>query len=117
MNNSKIALEVATLAQENAVDIKPQLREREQKLVTIIEAIREIKQMSAWSTLKEHIFDSLTESLKRDLLVESRKDSPDTLKLNRVSGQLKWAERFANLDKLEEGYKTELFGLRKQLYG
>lgn len=117
MNNSKIALEAVTLSQETPFDVIPQLREREQILVRIIEAIRELKQTAAWSTLKSLIFDDLSASLKRDLLTESRKDSLDPLKISKIAGQLKWSERFSDLDTFEVRYTTELTGIRKQLHG
>lgn len=117
-NNSQIAQDFAvSLDQEKIVDLKPAFKERESKLVRIIEAIRELKKTSAWSTLKIELFDGLTESLERDLRSEAKKDQPDPSKLNRIAGQLTWAERYSDLDKFEVGKLVELKGIRKNLYG
>lgn len=114
MNNSKIALEVATFS-EPKVDVTPKLREQEARVVRIIEAIRGVKQNAEWSTLKSEIFDALTDRLSRELTEEAKKEQPDPLRLNRIAGQLKWAERYSDLDKLEEQYRTELSAIRKNL--
>lgn len=117
MNNSRITLDVETLSEDKTLDIKPKLREREQKLLNLIEAIRAVSKTREWGTLKTELFETLVHSLERDLRTEAKKEDPDTRKLNRLSGQLKWAERYADLNKLEEVFKVELTGLRKQLYG
>ena len=114
MNNSQITLEEKN---DKNPDLLERVREREAQVVRTIEAIREVKKCNGWSTLKLEIFDNLANSLKRDLLSEAKKDIPDPLRLNRLAGQLKWADKFANLDKLEEDYKTQLSGIRKQLHG
>lgn len=116
MNNSRIALDTNAFSDQKPVDIRPQLREREEKLVKIIEAIRGLKQTAHWSTLKTELFDSLEVSLRRDLLREAKKDNRDITRLDRLAGQLIWAERYANLDKLEEAFKVELSGLKQKLH-
>jgi phage terminase small subunit len=115
MNNSKIALDGSLAIEEPKLDVRPKLREREATVVRIIEAIRGIKQSAEWSTLKSEIFDALTDRFSRELTEEAKKEQADPLKLNRIAGQLKWAERYSDLGKLEEQYLTELSGIRKQL--
>lgn len=110
-------LDSMDIFREEKVDIKPKLQERESQLIRIIESIRGIKQTKEWSSLKSDIFDSLTENLERDLRNEAKKDNPDPLKLNRIAGQLKWAEKFSDLNKLEEVYRVELQGVKIKLYG
>lgn len=109
MNNSRIALEEPL---EQQIDLAPKLREEESKVTRIIEALREVSASKGWSTLKEELFDKLVNSLERDLRVEARKDDPDPKKLNRLSGELKWAERFSDLSKLEHVYKLNLQNIR-----
>ena len=117
MNNSKLAIESVPLTNEESLDITPLLQEREAKLVKTIDAIQGIVSTREWGTLKEEVFDGLTEALNGDIQREARKDSPDTLKLNRLAGQLKWAEKYSNLSKLEFIFRTELNNIRKQLHG
>lgn len=119
MNNSKIASDSLQPSEENP--IKPQnteekLRQREQKLIYILSAIEVIQTTKEWSTLKTEIFDQLASTLTRQLQEEAKKETPDPLKLNRLAGQLKWAEKFADLDRLAQSFRSELTGLRKQLY-
>lgn len=114
MNNSQITIEDQPSTNP---DVLEKLREREAQIVRVVEAIREVKKSNGWSTLKSEIFDNLANSLKKDLLSEAKKDIPDPLRLNRLAGQLKWADKYATLDILEEDYKTQLTRLRKQLHG
>jgi hypothetical protein len=117
MNNSFLAIENLSLSVEEKTDNLPILREREGKIIKILDAIQGISGSKEWSTLKEEVFESLTENLERQISSEARKESPDTLKLNRLAGQLIWAEKYSSLEKLENIFRVELTNIRKQLYG
>lgn len=116
MNNSKLAVEYSTLSETKA-DHTPVFREKEEGLIEIISAIQGISKSKEWSTLKEKVFDNLTKNLLKDIQDEARKTTPDGLKLNRLAGQLEWAEKFSDLKKFENGYRLELTNVRIQLYG
>lgn len=111
MNNSHITPKV----QHDLTIEKTQ--QRETQLVRIIEAIREIRGSGAWSTLKTEVFEGLTTNLERDLRDEAKKDNPNTNKLNRLAGEIKWAERFSDLDKFESAQMVELQMVRLRLHG
>jgi len=116
MNNSFLAIESVPLSLvEPEINIE-QLRDREADLVNTITAIQEVRKTKGWSTLKANVFDGFTEYLKSELTSEARKESPDALKLNRIAGQLKWAERYSDLGILEEQCRAELINLRRN-YG
>lgn len=115
MNNSLI-VENVSLSLEERPNGAP-LKEREAELIAILEAIRVIQGSNEWSTLKIKVFDSLTTNLEKDLGSEAKKESPDTNKLNRLAGQLKWAERYSDLTKLEQAFRTELTHIRLKLHG
>lgn len=117
MNNSKLAIENVSLSIEETVDRTPQLREREQNLIHILEAVRMVKESESWSTLKKEIFDGLVGTLNKEITEEAKKEDPDRLKLNRLAGQLKWAEKYSDLGKLENVFKLELTKIRQLLYG
>lgn len=117
MNNSKLAIDSVTLETDQPRDVKPELRQKEEKLTKIIEAIRGIEQSKDWSTLKIELFDELPKQLRKEMLGEARKENPDTHKLNRLSGELKWAEKFADLQKFEASQRVELSRIRLMLYG
>ncbi len=111
MNNSRIAL-------ETPVDNSKELTvEREAKLVRTIEALQDIRGSESWSTLKKEVFDSVFQTLKRELEEEARKENPNTNKLNRITGEIKWAERFADLEKFEHVLRVELQGVRTRIHG
>lgn len=116
MNNSKLAIESVGINEPERVDTKPFLREREGHLLKIIEAIQGVAQSAEWGTLKTELFDTLINTLENQLKDEGKKENPDTNKLNRLAGQLKWAEKYADLTKLENVYRVELTSVRKQLY-
>lgn len=117
MNNSFLAVEYATLSEEPKTDFVPVFREKEEGLIKIITAIQGVSASKEWSTLKDKVFDALVKNLLKDIQDEARKETPDTLKLNRLSGELKWAEKFSDLKKLENVYRLELTNVRTKLYG
>lgn len=117
MNNSKLASDSLSPSNERNEDRTPFLQDQEAKTIKIIDAIHGVSESLQWSTLKTELFSDLPLSLKKDLLAEAKKDSPDVLKLNRLAGQLMWAEKYADLEKLENVYKTKLIGIRKNLHG
>ncbi len=94
-----------------------QIQLREAALVRQIEAVRAIQGTSDWSTLKNEIFASLLTSLERVLREEAKNENPNTNKLNRITGEIKWAERFSDLSKLEGTLMVELTQVRKRLHG
>lgn len=116
MNNSQA---VGKLSLENAVkvDYTPQLRSKEGELISIIDSLQRVQSTKEWCTLKEKVFDNLVVSLERELATEAKKENPDTLKLNRLAGQLKWAEKYSDLTKLEDSFRLELTHVRIKLYG
>lgn len=114
MNLSQVTVD---LQEETKVDIQPQLRNEESRLLRIIEAIEGIEGSKEWSSLKTELFDNLVNVLERDIKTEARKDDPSTNKLNRLSGELKWAEKYADLSKLSNTYKVQLQNVRQKLYG
>lgn len=117
MNNSHLVASLNTLQIEEPINRTPLLQEKEGELVTIISAIDGIQKSKEWSTLKTKVFNGLTDSLTKDLLNESRKTTPDLLRLSKLSGELKWAERFSDLEKFKEEKRLELTNIRKLLYG
>lgn len=110
-NNSLIRPE----STDDIVSVK--MSAREATLVRLIEAIQRIDASEDWSTLKTEIFDTLSSSLERELKEESKKENPNTNKLNRLSGELKWAERFADFNKYATTLRVELQGIRQRLHG
>lgn len=116
-NNSKLAIDSVSLTEEARTDIKPQLRQREGTILKVIEAIQGIVKTPEWSTLKIEVFDNLVNVIEKQLRDEAKKEAPDALKLNRLAGQLKWAEKYSDLSKLETVFRNELISIRKQLYG
>lgn len=89
------------------------LQIEESRLIRILEAIQEVKESKGWSTLKAEIFDSRVNILEKELLEAARKKTPDIFQISNTAGQLEWAERFSDLNKLEGWYRTQLQGIRK----
>jgi len=117
MNNSRIEIESVSLQLEADSFPAESFRQREAQLVKLIAAVKSVFESKAWSSLKTELFEGLTDRLQRELLSESKKPTPDTNKLNRLSGQLQWAERYSDLQKLEQEFKAELAIVKSKLYG
>lgn len=115
MNLSQVQVDLQV--EEQSPERETNLRAEEARLLKIIEAIQGIQQTKEWSTLKIEVFDNLANVLEKDIRTEAKKDDPDPKKLNRISGELKWAEKYSDLQKLENVYKVELQRIRTHLYG
>lgn len=113
MNLSQVQVDLEPEVPDNA----PRLNAEEARLLRIIEALQQVQQIKAWSSLKTEVFDNLVNVLDKELKSEAKKEDVDPRKLNRLAGEIKWAERFSDLSKLENTYKVQLQNVRKQLYG
>lgn len=111
------AIESVSLELESPFFNEDSVKEREQRLVTLIEALDEVQKTSGWSSLKTELFDELPNDLNKQINAEAKKMNPDIQKLNRLSGELKWAERFADIGKLREVFRVELTNVRQKLHG
>lgn len=105
MNNSLLQLD-----NEPEVDIKPQLRVRERECIQIIEAIRRVAASEYWQLLKEKVFDGVSHSLENRL-----RNEKNPTEMYRLQGQLAWADKYADLEKMTQAYENELTSLRKKL--
>lgn len=110
-------MNLAQIQLENESSVGERYTAEEARLVRIIEAIQGIQSSKEWSTLKTEVFENLVNLLEKDLKNEAKKEDPDPKKLNRLSGELKWAEKYADLDKLEASYRTLLTSVRIKLNG
>lgn len=116
MDNSFIAQ--ANVFEENEPqDLKPVLREREAKLVKIIEALGQVEAADEWQTLKELYLDEIVKSLESRLVTEAKAKTINEPELYRLQGQLAWAKKYANLEQLRQSFKVELQNIRKQING
>lgn len=115
MNNSSIR--VSLNEDFNKEEVEQRYKTEEARLIRIIEAIQGLTRSKEWSTLKTEVFENLATVLEKDIKTEARKEDPEPKKLNRLSGELKWAEKFADLDKLENFYRLQLLNVRKQSNG
>lgn len=93
------------------------LKKLEAKTLRIIQAVEGLEKSQDFRTLKTEVFEGISERLTRELLEESKKENPNTNKLSRIAGELKWAERFADLPKFKESQRVELTRIRTQLHG
>lgn len=114
MNLSQVEVDLTPDPQE---DLGPRLQAEEARLLKIIEALQGIVQSKEWSTLKTEVFDNLVNVLEKDLKTEAEKVDCNPMKLNRITGELTWAKKYANLEKLEAAYRVQLQNVRLKLHG
>lgn len=100
---------------EPEIDRTPWFRQRETELITTIETIRRVAQSDDWIKLKSLIFEGLEESLDKRLKSEAEKLEVNLPETYRLQGQLIWAKKYADFDKLAEFFKNELIGVRNNL--
>lgn len=104
----------ASIRDKTVESVIEKTQEREAALIRQIQAIEDIAGSESWSTLKTEIFDDLLTRLERELREEAKMENPNTNKLNRITGEMKWAERFSDLEKLKDAQRVELQGIRKR---
>lgn len=114
MNNSKLAID-DLLLEEKVLDTTPILRQRQTEVIKIIEALQSILNSEQWQVLKELVFNGLVDTLEKRLVSETIKKPLDVDEIHRLNGQLIWAKRYADLNKLMEVYRLELTNLRSKL--
>ena len=108
MNNSVI--EQYSLTEEVVVDIKPQLRKREQELTEIIESIHKVAASNYWKLLEQKVFGGIVTGLHNRLIAEK-----NPTEIYRLQGQIVWAEKYSDFTKLAQVYENELLNIRKKL--
>lgn len=113
MNNSKLTLDNFNIDRD--VDRTPWLREREATLVRLVETLRRVAASEDWSSLKKELFDGVVETLEKNQKAEAESDKPDPLKLTNITGQLAWARKYSDLNKMADIYMAELQNVRQQL--
>lgn len=114
MNNSKLTIEQFNLDNQEP-DRTPWLKDREATLVRIVETLRRVAQSEDWSSLKKLLWDDVVETLERQQKSEAEKDKPDLANLAKINGQLVWARKYSDLQKLADIFMVELNSVKKQL--
>lgn len=112
MNNSLLTVE-----EDKPIDRIPWLREREQVVIKIIEALNRVNESQDWGILRDEIFDGTVENLEKRMKSETDKSELNQSEIHRLQGQLIWARKYADLGSLVEFFKLELVGIRKQTHG
>lgn len=115
MNNSFIELQHVNLSLEEEVDITPNLRAEELKLIKIIQSIEAISSTPEWKILKDNIFDGIVESLERMKSNEASQQPINTDKIHSINGQLAYAKRYSNFSTLADVYRKRLKEVKDKL--
>lgn len=117
MNNSKLAIEQATLSEDEGFDRTPWLQEERARLTKTIEALQRVADTRDWKILRDQFLDGVVGSLERELRTESLKKNLDNSKIHSLQGQLVWARKYTDLKSLADAFKVELENIKKQLHG
>ena len=107
MNNSKL---INTLSEEEPVDVKPMLRERQEKIAKIIEAIDTVAQSEYWKFIEMEVFRASLDSSVNQLCVEK-----DDKQVARLQGKIEVLSKYADFKGFSEAYRLELDKIRQQL--
>lgn len=113
MNNS-LNIEIYDDFAEKQPDVSL-LREREAKLVRLIESFHALSESKEWSTLKEELFEGALQSIENRLKTEADKPEVSLPEIYRLQGERKWVKRYADPVSLVERYRIELAHIRKQI--
>ena len=109
MNNSKIIKDNIREVPEN-IDNSAPLRQQEQELLEVIEAIESIKSSNYWKLLEKKLWIPSLVNLQRQINKEK-----DVNQIFQLQGQIKWAEKVTDLNKMSIMMRNTLQGLRNSL--
>lgn len=109
MNNS-LVIETLSIDMDSEPDTTPLLHKKEEELTSILEAVEHIKASSYWLLLQDKVFNGVVDSLQNRLRSEK-----NPTEIYRLQGQIVWAEKYTDLDKLAQAYRNELSNIRNKL--
>lgn len=115
MNNSFLAIQNVSLAEDEKQANLPVLRARETELNAIIEAVIRLANNPDWKLLTEKIWSGVIEHLKKQRDLEVEKQPLNGPKIHSLNGQLAWAKKYSNILELASIYKQELDHVRKTI--
>lgn len=108
MNNSYIALQSFT--EEAPVETKRFLQKRAGELSDIVEALRAIRGSKHWKLLEEKVWQEVRDALQKRLRSES-----NLQEINRLQGQILWADKYLNIGEVEKAFTNELEIVKSQI--
>lgn len=109
MNNSYIIKDNILEAPEN-IDNSAMLRQQEQELLEVIEAIKVIRSSSSWKVLETKMLRPTLETATRKLIKEK-----DLNKIFHIQGQIEWLQQFADINKVYSAMENSLKGIKNSL--
>ncbi len=95
------------------MDTSDKIRDRQNDLIKIIEAIDEVLKTKGWATLKELVWDGRVSSIERQLLSEAKGVEIKTENIYRLQGELNWTKRYADLKSYAQMCQKELEGIKE----
>jgi hypothetical protein len=94
---------------------KTNLRKTQADLMRLLEALSKLDKSEEWNVLKELVFDKSVASIERQLLSESLNETIETNKLYKLQGELAWAKRYSDVNRLADTLKTQLKDIKNRL--
>lgn len=113
MNNSKIAFD--NVEEEDTGDRTSFLQKQQGELAQVLEAIKGVEAHRDWQKLKKLLLDGVVTTLERQTASEASKKEVNVPELYRLQGQLVWAKKYADLNKLGEFFKQQIENIKLQL--
>ena len=108
MNNAKLVEN--SLVEEQATDVTPMLRKRQEEVAQVVEAINSISQSSHWKVLEQKVFAPSLNSSVNQLCIEK-----DDRKVAVLQGKIEVLSKYADFKGFSEAYRLELKNIEKQL--
>jgi len=96
-------------------EVKTQLREKQNELISIIEALTRLDTNPDWQTLKELVFDRALDSIERQIRNEALNQTIDTSKIYKLQGEWAWAKQNVDSDRFISTLKIQLEDIKQKL--
>jgi hypothetical protein len=96
-------------------DVKKILRDRQNELISIIEAFGVLEGSKEWQTIKEFIYDKSLAGIERQILNESLRVKIDENKLYKLQGEWAWSKQFSDTNQFVSTLKKQLEDIKLKL--
>lgn len=96
-------------------EVKTQLREKQNELISIIEALTRLDTNPDWQTLKELVFDRALDSIERQIRNEALNQTIDTSKIYKLQGEWVWAKQNVDSNRFISTLKIQLEDIKNKL--
>lgn len=103
------------MEQENTEAVKILLRDEQNKLIRLIEALEKLESNKEWKVVRELVFDKSVTAIERQMQNEALNKEINTNALYKLQGEWVWAKQYSDVDRFVSTLKKQLEDIKNRL--